>query len=205
MSYRHTLEAVLESMHEIEDLVKGFPAEGKIPAVEIDLTLQKIRNLYELLLMMKKPGEETSVTPQITEAQPPTVAPPKKKAQVSEEKVVTSPKEVHTIADQFKGQTTLHETFHQANTRDDNTMSHAGVVTSLHTAIGINDRFTFIRELFRNDSAAYENAIGVLNDAASFNDAYNYMTRHFDWDMDSETVQQLLNIIRRKFIKGRHE
>ena len=73
MSYRHTLEAVLESMHEIEDLVKGFPAEAKIPAVEIDLTLQKIRNLYELLLMMKKPGEETPATHQTTEAH---LAPP---------------------------------------------------------------------------------------------------------------------------------
>jgi len=53
MSYRYTLEAVLEGLHEIEDLIKGFPSDGKIPDIEIDLTLQKIRNLYELMLMMR--------------------------------------------------------------------------------------------------------------------------------------------------------
>ena len=53
MIFRNTLEAALYNLHEIEDLLKVFPADGNIPAIEIDLTLQKIRNLYELLLMMK--------------------------------------------------------------------------------------------------------------------------------------------------------
>jgi hypothetical protein len=47
MSYRHTYAAALESLHEIEDLMKNFPGEGKIPSIEIDLTLQTLRNLYE--------------------------------------------------------------------------------------------------------------------------------------------------------------
>jgi hypothetical protein len=72
-------------------------------------------------------------------------------------------------------------------------------------AIGINDRYNFIRELFNNDTTAFEGAIKFLNDATSFNDAYNYMLLYFNWDMDSEPVQQLLEIIRRKFIKNRNE
>ena len=73
------------------------------------------------------------------------------------------------------------------------------------SAIAINDRFTFIRELFNGDSPAFEHAIKVLNEASNFNDAYNYMTQHYDWDMDSEAVQLLLDIIRRKYIISRHE
>ena len=44
----------MESLHEIEDLVNGFPDSGKIPTVEIDLTLQKLRNVYELMLMIRE-------------------------------------------------------------------------------------------------------------------------------------------------------
>jgi hypothetical protein len=51
----------------------------------------------------------------------------------------------------------------------------------------------------------FEQTIRILNDAASFNDAYNYMIQNHDWDMDSDPVQLLLEIIRRKFITGRHE
>jgi len=37
--------------------MKEFPVDGNIPTIDIDLALQKIRNLYELLLMMKGPQE----------------------------------------------------------------------------------------------------------------------------------------------------
>jgi hypothetical protein len=199
MSYRHTLEAALESLHEIEDLVKGFPENGNIPAIEIDLTLQKLRNIYELMLMMRRleeaPAEEKEATTTV-------VAPLSSHSPAKES---GGPKENQMLADQFKGRTTLHESLHQTFTKEGDTMAHAKPVTDLLAAIGINDRFTFVRELFKDDTAAFEGSIKILNDAASFNDAYNHMIQHFDWDMDSETVQLLLEKVRRKFIKGRHE
>ena len=234
MSYRYTLEAVLEGLHEIEDLIKGFPSDGKIPDIEIDLTLQKIRNLYELLLMMivvaagaagaerktmaaaaeekttaageaavveKRTGKKDPVKDTAPASTPVTTA-ATATASAAAPPPAASPQ---TIADQFKGKTTLHESLHQTVAREEDTLAHAKPVTHLLSAIGINDRFTFIRELFNNDTHAFENTISILNDSASFNDAYNHMIQHFDWDMDSEVVQQLLDIIRRKFIKGRHE
>jgi hypothetical protein len=213
MSYRHTLQAATESLREVEDLVKGFPESGNIPDIEIDLALQKLRNLYELLLVMKKSREElpasskTEIPPAATQPIPDIVS-----ATPLTETPVTPPVksqgnsgEAQILSDQFKGRTTLYESLHQATTRDADTLAHAKPISDLLSAIGINDRFTFIRELFNNDTAAFENAVKTLNDSASFNDAYNYMIQHFNWDMDSEAVQHLLGIIRRKFIKGRHE
>lgn len=222
MSYRHTLDATIESLHEIENLVRGFPAHGKIPVIEMDLTLQKVRNVYELLLMFKR--EEEAARVERAAAMPPVHQEP---VMAVSPEATTKPQEVEgssalpekplaatdtdksagpqTLADQFKGRTTLHESLHQTFSREADTLAKAKPVTNLLTAIGINDRFTFVRELFSNDSKAFEQTITLLNDAASFNDAYNYMIQHFDWDMDSEPVQQLLDIIRRKFIKGRNE
>jgi hypothetical protein len=242
------MEAALESLHEIEDLIKGFPANGKIPSIEIDLTLQKIRNMYELMLMMK--DRDVSVAPEVihsTVKEPEvasrnkTFAEPvqekktiseeivfeetkieekqipveeiKSKESVKEEVVIVKTstikknqeKEVQTLSDQFKGKTTLHESLHQSFSNERQILSSTKPVADLLSAIGINDRFTFIRELFDNNSAAFEKAITVLNNAANFNDAYNFISQQFDWDMNSQPVQMLLDIIRRKFITGRNE
>lgn len=249
MSYRHTLEAAVESLHEIEELIKNFPDDRKIPVIEIDLALQKLRNLYELLLFMKniedplntgnvnliqpidenqsKPvmeKQETSSVVVVEESKTTTVAVTTKeeKAQSEEAKEKTVKQtervvekheknasrkevEVKTIADKFKGGPTLAETLSKKYTRENGTLGDIKPVTDLMSAIAINDRFTFIRELFRNDRKAFESAIGVLNNANSYDDAYNYLMQEYGWDMDGEAVQLLLNILRRKYIKRQNE
>ena len=225
MSYHHTLEAAIESLHEIEDLIRTFPEEGKIPSIDLDLSLQKLRNLYELLMMLNKPEQvaEAVVTkpqPQVADlpAPAPVPAPVPPPAPAPESKVVHEPPpppvpattareaaDEKILSDRFRGRTTLHETLHRNVAKEGTTLGQAKPVTSLMSAIGINDRFTFVRELFGNDTAFFEHTIQILNDASSFNDAYNYMITNHDWDMDSEPVQLLLEMIRRKFITGRHE
>jgi hypothetical protein len=211
MSYRHTLEAAIESLHEIEQLVKGFPESGNIPFVEIDLTLQKIRNIYELMLLLKNQPEmhvprdmpadtQTIKADKVQTPEPPPVD------HVTAVKAKKEEKEIQILSDRFKGPPTLHESLHKTlHDKESGTLSQAKPVSSIRSAIGINDRFTFIRELFNNDAAGYERTIEVLDEASNFNEAYNYMIQEFDWDMDSEAVQLLLEIIRRRFITGRHE
>ncbi len=248
MSYRHTFEAALESLKEIEQLIGSFPDDGRIPGIDIDLALQKMRNVYELMLMVKQestgnpvlksPVAETVKTPEASKAPEPKITPPAQDkpaqavvdeqqpapaaeilsgvAKAPEPEKITEPaetvvkpvkekKEPKTLADQFQGAPTLHERLHQKMAKEEDTLSHAKPVKNLMEAIGINDRYTFVRELFNGDNAKFESAIHFLNEAASFNDAYNYMIMYFNWDMDSEPVQLLLDIIRRKFIKHRHE
>jgi hypothetical protein len=226
MSYRNTLEAALESLYEIEDLVKGFPENGDIPEIELDLSLQKIRNLYELLLLFRKPvfsrtePDHSPETAKSTETEPPVVPdkgpePETPRVNTASEPPVAGPKpasskpktgsETRILSDRFKGRATLHETLHKTLTKDSGTLAQSKPVSNLMTAIGINDRFTFIRELFNNDTPAFESTINILNEATNFNDAYNYMIQNHDWDMDSDAVQLLLEIIRRKYITGRHE
>lgn len=248
MSYRHTFEAALESLKEIELLIGSFPDDGRIPGIDIDLALQKMRNVYELMLMVKQeskgnpvlqsPVAETVKKPEVSNppepkitspvqdkpvqsvaAEPPQTSAeeiPASIAKTPEPEIITEPaetvvktvkekKEPKTLADQFQGAPTLHERLHEKMTKEEDTLSHAKPVKNLMEAIGINDRYTFVRELFNGDNAKFESAIHFLNEAASFNDAYNYMIMYFNWDMDSEPVQLLLDIIRRKFIKHRHE
>jgi hypothetical protein len=194
MSYRHTYHAALESLHELEIMLKGFPTNGNIPAIEIDLTLQKLRNLYELFLMMKAPAAipEPVILPVVEQPVPQTATAPK--TQKSEDKV-------EILSDHFKGRETLHENLHQTIKQTD-TLGYVKPVSDIMKAIGINDRFTFLRELFSEDIVAYENTMHHLNEAGSYEEARDYLVSNFSWEMDSEAVLQLLEIINRKFNTG---
>jgi hypothetical protein len=242
MSYRHTLEAALESLQDIEELIKGFPENGDVPSIELDLSLQKLRNIYELLLVLKQPvdlsmdqpaaavpapvSEQVSppvstpdtatisarvtaaVTAPVSDSVPlqaPASAPVQPPPPVQARESVVETGGAQILSDRFKGRATLHETLHQSLGNEGQFHAQGKPVENLMSAIAINDRFTFIRELFNGDSPSFEHAIKVLNEAANFNDAYNYMLQNHDWDMDSDAVQLLLDIIRRKYIIRRNE
>ena len=214
MSYRHTLDAALESLHEIETLMKEFPVDGNIPTIDIDLALQKIRNLYELLLMMKGLQENfTEKDPlQITD----TTANQKKKSiarhtEADKPRPIQPPergkagKEPEVLSERFEGKETLYESLHQSFSNQGETLGNTKPVSDILTAIALNDRFTFVRELFDNNIPLFESTIKKLNGVASYNEACDYLNRHFTWDMESEVAQQLLEVIRRKYNITRHE
>lgn len=215
MSYRHTIQAGLESLHEIEQLLNDFPEKGNIPSIELDLVLQKIRNFYEILLMLRQQQDDSaSQQPQeqVTSVSPGTEKPlADEKIQdtnhkETELKNTKQEKEAKILSDRFGSSTSLYDSIHDTVVqKSGESIGQAKPVVSIAAAIGINDRYTFIRELFNSDVSGFEETIRVLDEAANFNEAYNYMIQHFDWDMDSETVQLLLDLIRRKYITGKHE
>jgi hypothetical protein len=78
-------------------------------------------------------------------------------------------------------------------------------IRSIGTALGINERFQLIRDLFNGDKASFENTINTLDAAANFNEAFNYINSSFDWDMEEDSVHLLLELVRRKFIVNKNE
>lgn len=72
-------------------------------------------------------------------------------------------------------------------------------ISDLRQAIGINDKFLLIRDLFDGDSAAYEAAMQTLNDAETLDDCMIYLTENYAWNADSEGVRLLMDLLERKF------
>ncbi len=224
MSYHHTLQAAVESLHEIETLINRFPVNGKIPSIEIDLAMQKLRNLYELLLMMKE--NEPDLIPELPSVQ---VEETKKttvtvsasveeiktehreeteikredteiKTEKTDRRIISKKKsgDIQTLADQFQGGPTLLETLSESYKRESGVITRTKQISDLMAAIALNERFTFIRELFNNDKKEFEAAILALNDAGSYDSACSYLER-YNWDMDDETVKLLLGLLRQKY------
>ncbi|UCG28732.1 MAG: hypothetical protein JSV24_05070 [Bacteroidales bacterium] len=73
-------------------------------------------------------------------------------------------------------------------------------IKDIGSAIGINDRFLYIKELFDGSAKKFDDTIRILNNAPNFNEAYNYLSENFSWDMDNPAVQNLLELTRRKHI-----
>lgn len=77
-------------------------------------------------------------------------------------------------------------------------------IKDLKKAIGINDRFVFINELFRGDEAGYERSIKTINGFSIFQEAQYWMERELKlklgWDMEKESVQHFYDLVRRRFL-----
>jgi hypothetical protein len=76
-------------------------------------------------------------------------------------------------------------------------------IKDLKKGIGINDRFTFVRELFRGDEAFYERSIKTINGFHIFSEAEYWINRELKykigWDEDTEVVKHFYQLVRRRF------
>ncbi|MFL5740566.1 MAG: hypothetical protein ACJ75B_10145 [Flavisolibacter sp.] len=76
-------------------------------------------------------------------------------------------------------------------------------IRDLRKGIGINDRFTFVNELFRGDDAMYERSIKTINGFHIFSEAEYWINRELKfklgWNDSKETVQLFYQLVRRRF------
>ncbi|PRY10631.1 hypothetical protein CLV24_11350 [Pontibacter ummariensis] len=76
-------------------------------------------------------------------------------------------------------------------------------IESLKNSISINQRFSFINELFNGDNMAYYQAIKTLDDYPAPEVAKRYVTQDlaskYDWSKKQDHVSKLLRLIERKF------
>ena len=72
-------------------------------------------------------------------------------------------------------------------------------ISSLSEAIGINDRFLFIRELFNGNSELYNKTISSLENTGTFGDASSIVMNIAGNDAENKAAKQLLELVKRKF------
>jgi len=77
-------------------------------------------------------------------------------------------------------------------------------VKDLKKAIGLNDRFLFIKELFRSDETMYERSIKTINAFGIYAEAEFWIKRELKlklgWDEKSPCVKQFDQLVRRRFL-----
>jgi hypothetical protein len=76
-------------------------------------------------------------------------------------------------------------------------------IKDIKKAIGINDRFQFINDLFKGDEAMYERSIKTINGFSIYPEAEYWIRRELKtklgWDDQHDTVKQFDQLIKRRF------
>ena len=72
-------------------------------------------------------------------------------------------------------------------------------VADLRKAIGINDKFLLIRDLFGGDGGAYEAAVDALNAFDNFDDCMIFIAENYAWNPDSDGAKLMMDLLERKF------
>jgi hypothetical protein len=80
---------------------------------------------------------------------------------------------------------------------------HLQPITDLKSAITLNDKLLFVRDLFNGYSMAYSEAIEILNRFSRFEDAdqflkLNYYTKN-DWEAKQATTDKFYALLERRF------
>ncbi len=76
-------------------------------------------------------------------------------------------------------------------------------IRDLKKAIGVNDRFLFINELFRGDEVTYERSIKTINSFTILPEAEYWIQRELKvkngWNDNDELVKQFYQLVKRRF------
>jgi len=76
-------------------------------------------------------------------------------------------------------------------------------IKDLKKAIGINDRYVFINELFRGDEVMYERSLKTINGFRIFPEAEYWIERELKvklgWEEHKETTRHFYQLIKRRF------
>jgi hypothetical protein len=113
--------------------------------------------------------------------------------------------EVHVLVDLFEENLPTNTKAPETEKKEDK-FPHNKIqkppLTDIKVAIGINDKFQFINELFKGNGQEYETAIQRLNASETEASAISYFSdleQSYGWKDDSETKNRLRDLVERRY------
>ena len=82
--------------------------------------------------------------------------------------------------------------------KDDAPTTPFNRITDIRKAMGLNDRFLMIRDLFAGDADRFEATIDTINEFDDLDECMIYIVENFKWNPDSEGAKLLVSLIERK-------
>jgi len=211
MELRHTLEILTKDIQDIEKLVGNLQNSDRASSIELDLALSKLRNVYEVLTMIKADRLQEMVpqdtaaaeqeVPQDTIAAEQVV--PQDTATADHETMQAGgqdkKKEKVIIAEKFSAESSVNENLGGQRTTGKETRLMGQPIDSIHKNIGINDRFLIIRELFEGNADGFRELIQQLDEAGNYLKANELLKQRFPESGEHEGIEILEGLIKRRF------
>jgi hypothetical protein len=112
-------------------------------------------------------------------------------------------RETNTFASQFEDRPTLGDKMATHDNKKRYSDNLRIPVKDIKSAIGLNEKFLFINQLFKGDSVTYNAVIDRLNTSTSIELAMNHiqsLSESNNWESHSESARSFIDIIERRFL-----
>lgn len=201
---------------QIAPVPKAEPQEAKLPPVpeektvevlqldetEVEAELEEIKRNAEAKNNMAVHNKPTLLFDPVEDI--PTLAHQEGSAGNAAKPTDTAPKppaEIHELISRDQS-SSLNERLKQAKIELGESLE--APIKDLKKAIGVNDRYLFINELFRGDEVMYERSIKTINSFSIYPEAEYWIKRELKlkigWDDKNEVVKQFDQLVRRRFV-----
>lgn len=160
-----------------------LPQEENLNSVPFQEKVEEVVKNEPVVEMVQKPAENKRAVPVQGELQ------------LEEE----APVDIHNkrLGDSFLKEKSVNDIIGDDLSKLEHKLSNRPV-TSIQAAIGINDRFQYIRELFEGSSENFSKTVADLDSMSDLKEAVNYLQNHFKWKKN-ETSLKFVNLIKRRF------
>ena len=107
-------------------------------------------------------------------------------------------KERQVLSDRFQKDKSINDMISGGSEKLEHKLSMRPV-SSIKSAIGINDRFLFTRELFDGNADLYNKAVTTLDGFSNIKEAVAYLRDNFKWKKN-ETSLKFVGLVKRRFM-----
>jgi copper chaperone CopZ len=230
MDLNSTIDIIIKDLNEARDIIDDLKKYPGVPEFQVELAKSKCKSASEVIALFKNlqskinspvqekpPVKDETIQEKLPEKPDKVIVVPEKEVKevvmtvISEApplakkepvQTIKKPAESAIIADQFVNRPeSFNEKLGNLKHEDDVLeILKTKPLSSLDEAIGINDKFLFIREIFDGDSQSYNQAIQKLESVGSLSDAMAVIMSYTGENTGNEAIKQLLDLIKRKFL-----
>jgi hypothetical protein len=182
---------------------KSIHVEETLKEIPVQIKKQDDYSVKEEIELKLKKEEDNSQNKKVVEevAKKPFPEPAVEETHEVLLPLVPTKKPSKSTADQFAPAKTFADVYQKSD--DTSLAAHIGsyAIPDIRTAIGVNDKFLFINEVFKGDVEAYQQTIDRLNRQTLLNDALQVIdeVKQKYAIQDKEAIDTLIKIIKRKF------
>jgi len=225
MDFNTTVDLIIRELNEAVEIIEDFKSYQNVPFLQVELAKSKCRNASDVIRLLKdlqdnssgfKGASEQKVTSGKQEIEKPVTGFNKQekavdKPEIRHQEAVKAKEEPPKVSKGLTESVTLGDTFGQRTDRlnekmgghkeddDTNEIIKSKHINRLSEAIGINDKFLFIRELFNGNPELYTKTISSLDNSGNFDDANTIIMNFTGDNTKNKAAKQLLELVKRKF------
>lgn len=200
----------------MEELIKYFQAneariaalEAQIAALEAELTELKnrpapepqvVEKVVEKIVEVEKPVEVIKEVVKEVIKEVPVAVP----AEPAEPETPETPEIIEELEPEPESEPTPEPTpapdLFSEEPSSPKAAIYGKLVEDIRQAISLGDRFLYQRELFSQNAELMQRTLTELNALHSFEEALDYINSRFQWDTESNSYQQFLVTLHRRF------